>query len=78
MFRKSNVNKTVSLTHREFITVKTVTLYKKLSNSISFIKSLKHKRKNIMSFEKYGWAIQKRSTKILHFLTPARVKKYLA
>ena len=50
MFRKSNVNKTVSfflvlLKHREIVTVKTVTLYKKLV--FFLLKLLKSKKKNL-------------------------------
>ena len=30
-----------------------------------------------MSVEKHGWAIRKRPIKILHFLTSARIRKYL-
>ena len=40
-----------------------------------------HQLRFIMSIQKYGWAIQKaylyRPVKILHFLTPARVRKHL-
>ena len=49
--------------YREILTVKTVTLYEKFL--FFFIKSLKSKKRKltlalfIMSFKKYGWAIQK-------------------
>ena len=86
MLRKSSVNKTVyffflvSLKYREVITVKTVTLYKKV---YLFIKRLKSKKKKLVltlfdHVSRVGQlkkACLHRPIKILHFLTHARIQK---
>ena len=86
MLRKSSVNKTVyffflvSLKYREVITVKTVTLYKKV---YLFIKRLKSKKKKLVltlfdhvsRVRQLKKACLHRPIKILHFLTHARIQK---
>ena len=85
MLRKSSVNKTVyfflvSLEYREVITVKTVTLYKKV---YLFIKRLKSKKKKLVltlfdhvsRVRQLKKACLHRPIKILHFLTHARIQK---
>ena len=81
MFHKSNVNKTVQfflalLKYREVITVKTITLHKKL---IFFIKNLKSNKKKLV--QKNGWAIQESlfayTNQFSTFFTPGRIQKCL-
>ena len=71
----------VSWKYREIMTVKTISLYKKLT---FFMKSLKNKKKkNLALTSSRNMVGQFRKTylhrpiKILHFLTPARIQKCL-